>query len=361
MNIESLNTSLVDNLTTAIIVLDGHLRLRHLNPAAETLLETSKRHCHLQKIAELFRDAGELPDSLRNVQKDGSTFIGRKIQWELANGNKLVVDYAISPLHDLGEYALLVEIQGLDRAYQISRKELFLSSHETTQELVRGLGHEIKNPLGGIRGAAQLLAAELNDPDLQDYTNIIIGEADRLVKLVDRLTGGYQHASLAMMNIHQVLERVRQVVEAEAQGKVTIVRDYDPSIPEFMGDVEQLIQAALNIVRNAMQALTECDMQGAKPRIILRTRTMSHLTIGSTVHKLVARIEIIDNGPGIDPNLIDTIFFPMISGRAEGTGLGLSIAQTIVANHGGLIECESHPGRTNFIISIPLQAEGKSS
>jgi two-component system, NtrC family, nitrogen regulation sensor histidine kinase GlnL len=181
------------------------------------------------------------------------------------------------------------------------------------------------------------------------------------VKLVDRLTGGYQHAAKALMNIHQVLERVRQVVEAEARGRVTIVRDYDPSIPEFMGDMEQLIQAVLNVVRNAMQALTESDMQGAKPRIILRSRALSHLTIGSVVHRLVARIEIIDNGPGIKPDLVDTIFFPMISGRPEGTGLGLSIAQTIVANHGGLIECDSHPGRTNFIISIPLQSEGKST
>jgi two-component system, NtrC family, nitrogen regulation sensor histidine kinase GlnL len=162
LNTEPLDTSLVDHLTTAIIVLDGELRLRHLNPAAEALLETSKRSCQRMKFSALFRDAGELPEALQNVMKDGSTFIARKIQWELSNGNKLVVDYAISTLDDLGDHALLLEIQGLDRAYQISRKELFLSSHETTQELVRGLGHEIKNPLGGIRGAAQLLAAELN-------------------------------------------------------------------------------------------------------------------------------------------------------------------------------------------------------
>ncbi|MDT8397574.1 MAG: nitrogen regulation protein NR(II) [Pseudomonadales bacterium] len=355
MNTEHLNTRLIDNLTTAIIVLDAELRLFHLNPAAEALLETSDRHCHNAYVGDILCVAGDTLESMRNAQLSGSTYIARKEQLTLAGGNRLIVDYAVSPLHDIGENFLLIEIQGLDRSYQISRKETFLSNHETTRELVRGLGHEIKNPLGGIRGAAQLLAQELNNKELQDYTSIIIKETDRLVKLVDGLTGGYQKPRLKLMNIHEVLERTRNLVEAETRGRIVFIRDYDPSIPEFMGDVEQLIQAVLNITRNAMQALSETDMKRVKPRITLKSRAVSQATIGSQIHKLVARIEITDNGPGIDPAIIDNIFYPLISGRAEGTGLGLSIAQTIVHNHDGLIECESQPGRTRFIVSIPLQ------
>ena len=234
---------------------------------------------------------------------------------------------------------------------------MLLANHETTVEMIRGLSHEIKNPLGGIRGAAQLLAAELPDPQLRDYTNVIIGETDRLVNLVDRLTGSYKKPNISVMNTHEVLERVRNLVEAESKGAISIVRDYDPSLPELEGDLEQMIQAVLNIVRNAMQALTETKIPGQKPQIILRTRALSHCAIGPVMHKLVARIEIIDNGPGIRGDIIENIFYPLISGRAEGTGLGLSIAQNIVKNHRGLIECESKPGKTSFIISIPLHPE----
>lgn len=359
MNAESLHTSLLDNLTTAVIVLDGDLCLYHLNPAAETLLETSDRRCHNAYIADVFPDCDELVEALRNVQKNRHVVIARKARLALPNSHRLTVDYTLTAVNEVGVDFVLMEIQGLDRSYHISRKEALLSTHETTLELVRGLSHEIKNPLGGIRGAAQLLAQELPDKELQDYTNIIIGETDRLVNLVDRLTGSYKKPDFKTLNIHEVVERVRILVEAETRGRIIFVRDYDPSIPDVCGDVEQLIQAVLNICRNAMQALTEGDMRGVQPRIILRTRTVSHATIGPVMHRLVARVEIIDNGPGIAPDIIENIFYPLISGRAEGTGLGLSIAQSIVNNHHGLIECESQPGRTNFILSLPISNEGK--
>lgn len=354
LNTERFNTSLLDNLTTAVVVMDDDLSLYHLNPSAEALLETSNRHCHLIKAFELFRNPEEFMRALETVQQSGTTVIIRKAHFVLLNGSKLLVDFSLTPLGEGGTMRYLLELQEINRSWSISRKQTLIANHETTVEMIRGLSHEIKNPLGGIRGAAQLLAAELPDPQLRDYTNVIIEETDRLVNLVDRLTGPYKKPNITMLNIHEVLERVRNLVEAETKGAITIIRDYDPSLPEIRGDLEQLIQAVLNVVRNAMQALTESKMQGKTPRITLRTRAISHATIGSVLHRLVVRIEIIDNGPGVSPAIIENVFYPLISGRAEGTGLGLSIAQNILKNHRGLIECDSQPGRTCFSLSLPL-------
>eukprot|EP01132_Coremiostelium_polycephalum_P023306 gene23306-27725_t len=226
--------------------------------------------------------------------------------------------------------------------------------------LVRGLAHEIKNPLGGIRGAAQLLARELPDENLKDYTNVIIEEADRLRNLVDRMLGSNKLPSLAMTNVHEVLERVCQLVEAESQGCITLVRDYDPSIPDVLIDREQMIQAVLNIVRNAMQAISSQN-ELRLGRISLRTRALRQFTIGHVRHRLVTKVEIIDNGPGIPAELQETIFFPMVSGRPDGTGLGLAITQNIISQHQGLIECESHPGHTTFSIFLPLEQGAPST
>lgn len=357
LNTENLNTSLLDNLTTAVIVLDKDLRLLYMNPAAEALLETSDNHIHNLFIGNVLLNAKPLIKSLRSVKDNGVTFIARKVELIKANTNRMTVDYSASRLIYQNQTYIMLELQELDRSYNISRKEMLISNHETTLGLVRGLGHEIKNPLGGIRGAAQLLAEELHDKELKDYTNVIIEEADRLVGLIDRLTGQYQKPALQKINIHEVLERVYNLVIAETRGSIELVRDYDPSIPEITGDLSQLIQAVLNIVRNAMQSLMEAEQKVKNPRIILRTRTLNHVTIGSVMHKLVARIEIIDNGPGIDPDFIENIFYPLISGRANGSGLGLSLSQNILKNHNGLIECDSHKGRTCFTLSIPLSGE----
>ncbi len=357
LNTDNLNTSLLDNLTTAIILLDKDLHVIYINPAAEALLETSDKHSHNTFIGDVLLNVRELVKSLKNVKDNGITFIARKVKLVKANTNRLTVDYSASRLIYENDTYIMLEIQELDRSYNISRKEMLISNHETTLGLVRGLGHEIKNPIGGIRGAAQLLAEELPDNTLKDYTNIIIEEADRLVGLIDRLTGQYQKPTLQNLNIHEVLERVYSLIIAETRGSIEVEKDYDPSIPEITGDLAQLIQAVLNIVRNAMQALTESDLGETKPKIILRTRAVNHETIGPVMHKLVARIEIIDNGPGIKQELTENIFYPLISGRANGTGLGLSLSQNILKNHNGLIECDSHEGQTCFTISLPLSNE----
>ena len=357
LNTDNLNTSLLDNLTTAIILLDKDLHVIYINPAAEALLETSDRHSHNTYIADVLLNVKELVKALKNVKDNGVTFIARKVKLVKANTNRLTVDYSASRLIYENDTFIMLEIQELDRSYNISRKEMLISNHETTLGLVRGLGHEIKNPIGGIRGAAQLLAEELADNNLKDYTNVIIEEADRLVGLIDRLTGQYQKPALQQLNIHEVLERVYNLVIAETRGSIEVEKDYDPSIPEITGDMAQLIQAVLNIVRNAMQSLTESEHAVKNPKIILRTRTVNHVTIGPVMHKLVAKIEIIDNGPGIEQELFENIFYPLISGRANGTGLGLSLSQNILKNHNGLIECDSHEGETCFTISLPLSNE----
>jgi len=357
LNTESLNTSLLDNLTTAVIVLDKDLRLLYMNPAAEALLETSANHINNVYIGDVLLKSRQLIKSLKNVKDNGVTFIARKVELIKSNTNLMTVDYSASRLIYQNETYIMLELQELDRSYNISRKEMLISNHETTLGLVRGLGHEIKNPLGGIRGAAQLLASELHENELKDYTNVIIEEADRLVGLIDRLTGQYKKPALQEVNIHEVLERVYNLVIAETRGSIRLVRDYDPSIPELVGDLGQLIQAVLNIVRNAMQSIMESDQKIMDPKIILRTRTMNHVTIGSSMHKLAAKVEIIDNGPGIKKDIIETIFYPLISGRAQGTGLGLSLSQNILKNHNGLIECDSENGRTCFRLFLPVSGK----
>jgi two-component system nitrogen regulation sensor histidine kinase GlnL len=244
----------------------------------------------------------------------------------------------------------MMELLALDRHLRISRDELLLAQHQASRELIRGLAHEIKNPLGGIRGAAQLLEREYPDSEHREYTRVIIREADRLQNLVDRLLGPNRLPQKADVNVHQILEHVRQLVEAEAPAGIVVLRDYDPSIPEVHADREQLIQATLNVTRNALQAL---GAQGSG-MIVLRTRTRRQITIGGRRHKLAIQMDIEDNGPGIPHQMMEKIFYPMVTTRAEGTGLGLPIAQYLIHSHGGLIECQSQPGRTVFSMFLPL-------
>ncbi len=248
-----------------------------------------------------------------------------------------------------------MEIHPINYSQRINRDEALLSSQTTTRELIRGLAHEIKNPLGGIRGAAQLLALELPTDELRDYTNVIIEEADRLRNLVDRLVGTRKLPELKPVNIHEVLERVTSLVKAEINdGSIELIKDYDPSIPALVADAEQLIQAVLNIVRNAVQALRSPNVKHDLGEITLRTRVMRNVTIGSKQQRLAVCVAITDNGPGVPEEILSSIFYPMISGRADGTGLGLSIAQTIINQHGGVIECDSKSGATCFLITLPI-------
>lgn len=351
---------LLDNLTTATLLLNAELRLEYMNPAAEMLLAVSGQRSHGQFISELFTESTEALSSLRQAVEQAHPFTKREAQLTSLTGQTITVDYAVTPILHQGQTLLLLEVHPRDRLLRITKEEAQLSKQETTKMLVRGLAHEIKNPLGGIRGAAQLLARELAEEGLRDYTNVIIEEADRLRNLVDRMLGSNKLPSLAMTNIHEVLERVCSLVDAESQGCITLVRDYDPSLPDVLIDREQMIQAVLNIVRNAMQAISSQN-ELRLGRITLRSRALRQFTIGHVRHRLVARVEIIDNGPGIPPELQDTLFYPMVSGRPDGTGLGLAITQNIISQHQGLIECESRAGHTAFSIYLPLEQGATAS
>lgn len=344
---------LLDSLNTAIILIDQGLRLRHMNPAAEALLAISCERNLGEPVTYFFHESSETEKQIKLAAEQANHYTKRHAEWHLLSGGQITVDYTVTPFGD--HEGLIIEIQPIDRLLRISREEMLTSSHETTRNLVRGMAHEIKNPLGGIRGAAQLLARELPNNDLLEYTNIIIDEADRLRNLVDRMLGPNQLPQHKALNIHEALERVATIIRAESNDVITLIRDYDPSIPEMMGDKELLIQALLNIVRNAMQALLEANIVGGLIR--LRTRIQRQFTIGRRHHPLVCRIEVIDNGPGIPGDIIENIFYPMISGRAEGTGLGLTISQHLIHQHNGLIECQSEPGATRFTLYLPMEAQ----
>jgi len=345
---------ILEHLSTAVALLDKDMQVLYINPSAEMLLETSGRRMRGIPITEMFVEPDAALQTLIATAASGHAYTKREAEFLLPSGSLVRVDYSVSPFPG-DPSLLLLEVQPRDRLLRITREEEMLAQQETTRILVRGMAHEIKNPLGGIRGAAQLLDRELHDEGLKDYTNVIIEEADRLRSLVDRMLGPNKAIQKTDANIHEILERVRTLLEAESEGRIEFARDYDPSLPEFQGDKEQLIQAFLNIARNAMEALTQSPREGVTPRITLRTRSLRQFTIGHTRHRLVCRVDIIDNGPGIPADMIQNIFYPMISGRANGTGLGLAITQSIIGQHAGLVECESEPGRTDFIIFIPLE------
>jgi two-component system nitrogen regulation sensor histidine kinase GlnL len=242
----------------------------------------------------------------------------------------------------------------LEQQTRQDREERLAEQAQTNKELIRNLAHEIKNPLGGIRGAAQLLEMEMETPELTEYTQVIIHEADRLQSLVDRLLAPHRRPHLVGdVNIHEVCERVRSLINAEFPKGLTVVRDYDTSIPEFRGDREQLIQTVLNIAHNACQALAERITAG-DAQLTFRTRVTRQVTFGKQRYRLALELHVMDNGPGIPDSIKDRIFYPLVSGREGGSGLGLTLAQTFVQQHHGLIEVDSVPGRTDFKILIPL-------
>ncbi|WP_151671556.1 nitrogen regulation protein NR(II) [Nitrincola schmidtii] len=350
MPMKSIHQQLLDNLTTSVILLNDQLFIQYMNPAAEMLLQASLRRLQGKAIQDWLVFNEDDLILLRDALKTMHPYSKREARLMNAMGQESLIDYSVNVSPNIG---LMLEIQARDRLMRIEREEELLTRHATARSLVRGLAHEIKNPLGGIRGAAQLLERELADEELHDYTRVIIDEADRLRNLVDRLLGPHKLPKLESVNVHAILERVCSLVRAESEERIQLTRDYDPSIPEFSGDKEQLIQAILNIVRNAMQAMHESATE--QPSITLRTRALRQMTLGTERHRLVCSIEIIDNGPGIPEELLSSIFYPMVTGRAEGSGLGLSIAQSIINRHQGLIECTTEPGNTRFQLLIPLE------
>jgi two-component system nitrogen regulation sensor histidine kinase GlnL len=354
MKLSKKEQKLLDALQTAIVVLDKNMNILFVNAGAENVLGLSNSHVMGQAMQNCFEELNGTVESIENATRENKNITQREAHWVLSQGQEVIVDFSVAGGENK-DYILL-EINPKDRLLKISREEAWLASHETTSHMVRSMAHEIKNPLGGIRGAAQLLDRELeNQKDLREYISVIIEETDRLRSLTDRMLGPSNPVEHTELNVHQVLERVLSVLAIESDGRVHIQRDYDPSIPELIGDSEQLIQAFLNIARNALQALTEHEVQNGQ--IIFRTRIRNRYTIAKQTHKLALECSIIDNGPGIPNAILENIFYPMITGRAKGTGLGLAISQKLVARHNGIIECDSKPGRTAFTTFIPLDTK----
>ncbi|EKF76137.1 sensory box histidine kinase NtrB [Alcanivorax hongdengensis A-11-3] len=349
-----LHKRLLDHLRTAVVMLDASLRVRYLNPAAEMLLATSASRIIGQVLPDYFFDDEEARQALNQCIEDEHPFTRREARLMVAPGYQITVDYSVSPINEPGQpLSLLLEMQSLDRLLRITREEALIHAHQATRALVRGVAHEIKNPLGGIRGAAQLLERALPEPELTEYTKVIIDEADRLRSVADRMLGPRKPPLFMPVNVHECLEHVRQLLLAEHPEGVAIVRDYDISLPDVVADRDQLIQVLLNLIRNAVQALLESHTPEAT--IVMRTRVLRQFTIGAQRHRLVLRVDIEDNGPGIAEEIQETLFYPMVSGRANGSGLGLSIAQSIISQHQGLIECESEPGKTVFSLLLPME------
>ena len=352
MNFSSLRRAkpelILDTLTSAVISLDERLRVGFLNAAAEHLFGVSRRHAlsvSLQTAIPHF--TAHIP-RLREALAAGTGFIERELRLQRNGDEPITVDCSVTPTL-AGKPGLLMEVVAVDRHLRSTRDEWLATSQQASRELVRGVAHEIKNPLGGIRGAAQLLEREFPDSQHREYTRVIIREVDRLQNLVNRMLGPNRAPEKHLINVHEVVEHVRRLVEAEAPADVAVVRDYDPSIPELTADKEQLIQAMLNLARNALQAVNEAGC------ITLRTRAKRQVTIGGQRHRVVAQIDIEDDGPGIAESMQERIFYPMVTTRAEGTGLGLPIAQYLIQSHGGVIECKSRPGCTVFSIMIPFE------
>jgi len=343
-------SGLVNHLTTAIVLVNARLEIVALNLSAENLFRVSHHQMRLEPISTLLALDPLLKRQLQLSSSQQQSFTSRDTQIKQVSGHRLWVDLSVTSVDEEGSLAL--EIQPLERVKRLTQEARMTTQQQASSNLVRNLAHEIKNPLGGIRGAAQLLQRELN-PSLHEFTDIIISEADRLRDLVDRLTGPQRQPQKQICNIHQILDKIDQLLRAEASGQVRLSRDYDPSLPELLIDANQMTQVFLNIGRNALQALLEHQINDG--HICLKTRVVRRFTIGNICHRLVCCISITDNGPGIAADLKEDIFFPLVTHRAQGSGLGLSIAQSLIQQHQGLIECDSQSGQTCFNIYLPLE------
>jgi two-component system, NtrC family, nitrogen regulation sensor histidine kinase GlnL len=337
----------LENQATAVILLDDETRIAYINPAAENLFDVSGKSLLGHPLQQAFTHTEQLASAMQHAIQNNASYIEHDLTLGTHAHGKLQLRCAATPLQFEKQF-LLLEFYAIDRPLKLAREEQMLDQTQANRLLLRNLAHEIKNPLGGIRGAAQLLEQELDKPALREYTQVIIQEADRLRSLMEKLLTPQNGSHFSALNIHEVMERVRSVVLAEMPEGLKIKRDYDISLPDLVGDKEQLIQVMLNIVRNAAQA-----MEG-KGQIILRTRVAHQATLIKRRHRLAVRVEIIDNGPGILSELQDKIFYPLVSGRADGHGLGLTIAQDFVSQHHGIIEFDSEPGRTSFTVLLPI-------
>ncbi len=359
--------SIIDNLHSAVVVIGENLQVVCMNPAAEMLFHISNTRATKKTIRELVINEHEFFDRLQRSLISAHPYTVYEDQLRLHHHKTIDVDYSVSPIQYKpdGKF-LLLEFIRIKTQQKLSHEESILSQYEASKSLLRGLAHEIKNPLGGIRGSAQLLERELannanGDDSNKQFTQIIINETDRLKNLLDRMVGPKDIPTKTNVNIHRILEHVRQLVLAE-NGQIVIAADYDPSIPELYADESMMIQVILNITRNAVTSISSLKTKPPRQgKITYKTRTQRNCKIGSHSHALVARIDIEDNGGGVSRELQEKIFMPMITGHADGTGLGLSIAQSLVHQHNGLIEFFSTPEKTVFTILVPINIHNETS
>lgn len=339
--------SLINNITTAVVLLDDAMHIKFANPAAESLFARSAAQMRDLPFCLLW-DVRWFDEELFNkIILEQTSLSYKEVDAVLCDGRSTVLDVAVSYFADSSYGCLLLEFRQVVNQKRLDQETHQHAQHSIAQELIRGLAHEIKNPLGGIRGAAQLLEKQLPDDAFKEFTQMIIEQSDRLRNLVDRLLGPNTPPTFDFNNVHRVLEKVITILNAE-HFEVKFIRDYDPSIPELWIDEDKMLQVMLNIARNGVQALK------GSGNITFKTRVDRQCMIHGVRHPLVAKINIIDNGPGVPPELMDTLFYPMVTGRDQGTGLGLSIAQNLVDLHRGKIEVSSRPGKTKFCIYLPV-------
>ncbi len=344
---------ILDSLTTSVVLVDMQQSVLHLNAAAETLLGASCNQAKGRPLSELLRGGALLVEVIERVIETQRPYSRRELPLRPAAGDsELVVDCTISPFDETG---LLIELSDATQHQRITRENALLAQVGGSRLMIRQLAHEIKNPLGGLRGAAQLLERQLNDATMREYTQVIINEADRLKTLVDTLLGPGHAPRKQLINVHELVQHVWQLLKLEAPASVKIERDYDPSLPSIKLDRDQVIQAMLNLGRNALQAVSAHTHENSR-RVLLRTRARTHAYIGNRRHRLVACVQFEDDGAGVPEALRDTLFYPLVTGRTDGTGLGLAVAQDLVSRHDGLIEFESRPGRTVFTILLPFDS-----
>ncbi len=346
---ESFYSAIVDYQTTAILLLNKQCELEYMNPAAEAVFSMSSKRAEGIAFSSMFVNENDgfysrLIDSINKSQ----SWTEHECVLRVADDKEVTANCTINPVLFESDEKVLVEIVTLDRQLKILKENHLLKEHQATRSMLRGMAHEIKNPLGGLRGAAQLLESELENDELTEYTGIIIKEADRLHKLVDRMLGPNMVPNKMPHNIHEVLHHVYSLVSADKHKDISFRIDYDPSIPMINFDRDLLVQAILNITRNAIRAVDDGG------EIVFKTRVLRRYTINGTAHKLVACVSVIDNGPGIPDDIATKIFFPMVSGQTDGSGLGLAISQMLINQHNGLIEFDSIKGKTEFKVMLPI-------
>ena len=376
-----------EHMMTAVMQVSTSLKIEYINPACESLLEMSCARAIGVNLLAVLAESQEIFNTeaaLANTLRTGQSYIRREAMLNVGLKDK-AVDYSVTlistkqvptkpssskqgPDNQQSTHAeqqpiqkyLLIEIQPIDQLLRINRDEQLAQQYQIARQMVRGVAHEIKNPLAGIRGATQLLARSKPDDTIKEYTDIILDEVDRLCILADTMLGSRQIPALSKVNVHEPLERVRSLILSQTNNTVQIVRDYDLSLPEVSADRDQLIQVMLNICVNAVQAMTEnpeffAQHTQQQPQLILRTRIQRMFNMHGVLHRSVVRIDIQNNGPSIPSEIIESVFYPMVTGRASGTGLGLSLAQNMMHQHGGMIECQSEAGHTVFSLSLPWQ------